>query len=192
MAEEDSRRKGRDLDRDPATGQPETHLGGMAGGAFAGATTGGLTGAAIAGASAGTIAGGPIGAVSGAVVGVVAGAVLGGIAGKALAERFNPEHENEYWRNEFPRRPYAVSSQYGWDDYWPAYRFGYEHFPAHAERSFDEVEPELSRQWEQARGTSRLDWAAARHAVRDEYERLAAEIRAANPQDRSRSGDSEP
>ena len=89
-----------------------------------GGATGGITGAAIAGASAGTIAGGPTGTAAGAVAGVVAGSVIGGIAGKALAERFNSQHEDEYWRNEFPRRPYAVSSQYGWDDYWPAYRFG--------------------------------------------------------------------
>ena len=34
-------RKGRDLDRDPDTGQPEDHLGGVAGGAFAGGTAGG-------------------------------------------------------------------------------------------------------------------------------------------------------
>jgi hypothetical protein len=190
MAEEKPR-TGRDLDRHPETGQTEDHLGGMAGGAFAGAAAGGVAGAALAGASAGTIAGGPIGAVAGAVAGVVAGSVIGGITGKALAERFNPEHENAYWRNEFPRRPYAVSSQYGWDDYWPAYRFGYEHFPAHAQRSFDEVEQELSRDWQAGRGESRLEWIEARHAVRDEYERLAAAIRAANPQDRPDSRDGE-
>lgn len=183
MAEE-KRRTGRDLDRDPETGQPETHLGGMAGGAFAGGAAGGITGAAIAGASAGTIAGGPIGTVAGALVGVVAGSVLGGITGKALAERFNPEHEDEYWRNEFPRRRYAVSSRYGWDDYWPAYRFGYERFPVYEGRRFEEVEQEMSADWDEVRGTSRLRWDEARDATRDAYERLAASIREENPQDR--------
>jgi hypothetical protein len=57
-------RKGRDLDRDPETGQPEDHLGGIAGGAFAGGTAGGVAGAALMGATTGTIAGGPIGMVS--------------------------------------------------------------------------------------------------------------------------------
>lgn len=149
----DSRKRptGRDADRDPVTGHPETHAGGMAGGTFAG---------------------------------VVAGSVLGGIAGQALAERFNPQHEDEYWRNEFPRRPYAVSSQFGWDDYWPAYRFGYERFPACEGRNFDEVEAELAHDWEDVRGTSRLQWHEARVATRDAYERLAQQIRAENPQDR--------
>jgi hypothetical protein len=184
MAEEKNRRTGRDLDRDPETGQPGEHLGGMAGGAFAGGAAGGVAGATIVGASAGTIAGGPLGTVAGALAGAVAGSVLGGLAGKALAERFNPEHEDEYWRNEFPRRPYAVSSQYGWDDYWPAYRFGYERFPAHEGRDFDEVEPELSSHWGEARGKSRLDWSEAREATRDAYERLRQTIRSENPQDR--------
>jgi hypothetical protein len=183
MAEEKPR-SGRDRDRHPETGQPEDHLGGIAGGAFAGGAAGGVTGAAVVGASAGTIAGGPVGMAAGALAGAVAGSVLGGIAGKAIAERINPEHEDEYWRNEFPRRPYAVSSQYGWDDYWPAYRFGYEHFPAHPDRSFDDVEPELSRHWGEARGQSRLDWSEAREATRDAYEKLRQTIRSENPQDR--------
>jgi len=185
---EDNRRTGRDLDRNPETGQPEEHLGGMAGGAFAGGAAGGVAGAAIAGATAGTIAGGPLGTVAGALAGAVAGSVLGGIAGKTLAERFNPQHEDEYWRNEFPRRPYAVSSQYGWNDYWPAYRFGYERFPAHPERSFDEVEPEISQQWELGRGNSRLNWSEAREAVRDAYERLRQSIREENPPDHPATG----
>lgn len=173
MAEDKRKRPtGRDADRDPVTGHPETHAGGMAGGAFAGGATGGVMGAAIAGASAGTIAGGPLGTVAGALAGVVAGSVIGGIAGKALAERFNPQHEDEHWRNEFPRRPYAVVSRYGWDDYWPAYRFGYERFPVFADRGFDEVEDDLAHQWQEARGTSRLEWAEARDAARDAYERL--------------------
>ncbi len=183
MADE-KRRTGRDLDRNPETGQPEDHLGGMAGGAFAGGAAGGMTGAAIAGASAGTIAGGPVGTVVGALAGSWRAPCSAASPGKALAERFNPEHEDEYWRNEFPRRPYAVSSQYGWDDYWPAYRFGYERFPAHPGRSFDEVEPELSQQWELGRGNSRLNWSEAREATRDAYERLRQSIRDKNPPDR--------
>jgi len=142
-----------------------------------------LTGAAIAGAAAGTIAGGPLGTVAGALAGVVAGSVIGGVAGKAIAERLNPAHEDDYWRNEFPRRPYAVASRYGWDDYEPAYRLGYEHYAQFEGRSFDEAELELSRHWEDAHGTSRLRWAEAREATRDAFERIAGAIRHAVPGD---------
>jgi hypothetical protein len=180
---ESNRRKGRDLDRDPNTGQPEDHVGGMAGGAFAGAAAGGVAGAAIAGAATGTIAGGPLGAAVGAAVGVVAGSVVGGIAGKAIAERINPEHEHDYWINEFPTRTYAVSSPYDWNDFWPAYRLGYERYPEYHPRPFEEVEAELAREWERSREASRLSWDEARPATRDAYERIARSVERGVPGD---------
>ena len=168
--------KGRDLDRDPETGQPEDHLGGVAGGAFAGGTAGGVAGAALMGATTGTIAGGPIGMVTGAIAGAVAGSVIGGITGKALAERINPQHEDEHWRNEFPTRSYAAGSAHGWDHYEPAFRLGYERYPEYHGRSFDEVEPEFAHHWTEARGESALEWEDARPATRDAFERLRTEL----------------
>jgi hypothetical protein len=185
---ESKRPTGRDLDRDPETGQPEDHPGGIAGGAFVGGAAGGIAGAAITGAAAGTIAGGPLGTAAGAIAGVVAGSVIGGITGKAIAERINPAHEEEYWRNEFPTRPYVTQSGYGWEDYAPAYRVGYARYPEYHGRRFEEVEPELSREWEQARGTSRLSWDEARVATRDAYERLVHTLERATPGDRDRDG----
>jgi hypothetical protein len=186
---ESKRPRGRDLDRDPVTGQPEDHPGGIAGGAFAGGTAGGLAGAAVAGAATGTIAGGPIGMVSGAIAGVVAGAVIGGVAGKAIAERVNPQHEDEHWRNEFPKRPYAVASAYGWEDFGPAYRLGYDRYSDYHGRRFEDVEPDFAQQWTTtARGSSRLGWDEARHATRDAFERVAATFERALPGDADRDG----
>ena len=149
-------RKGRDLDRDPDTGQPEDHVGGVAGGAFAGGTAGGIAGA-------------------------VAGSVIGGITGKAIAERINPQHEDDYWRNEFPTRSYAAASKYGWDDYEPAFRLGYKHYPEHHGRGFDDVEPEFARLWSEGRGESHLEWEEARPATRDAYERVRQAFEWATP-----------
>jgi hypothetical protein len=165
--------RGRDLDRNPETGQPEDHPLGIAGGALTGGAAGGVAGAAIAGAATGTIAGGPLGAVVGAAVGVVAGSVIGGIAGKAIAERVDPAHEDAYWRGEYLQRPYAAS-EWGWEDYGPAYRYGYWSYEEFDGRPFEEIEPELAREWDAERGQSRLDWADAREAARDAYDRLAS------------------
>jgi len=181
-------RKGRDLDRDPETGQPEDHLGGVAGGAFAGGTAGGIAGAALTGAAAGTIAGGPLGMAAGAVAGVVAGSVIGGIAGKAIAERINPQHEDEYWRNEFPTRTYAAGSKYGWADYEPAFRLGYQGYPDYHGRGFEDVEPEFAQRWNETRGESHLDWIEARHATRDAYERLRTAFERDAPRATDREG----
>lgn len=165
--------RGRDLDRDPETGQPEDHPGGIAGGATLGAAAGGVTGAAIAGAATGTIAGGPIGMVAGAIAGIVAGSVIGGVTGKAVAERVNPAHEDDYWRGEFARRPYGAGESQSWDDYRPAFRLGYEASEELQGRPFDEAEPQLAERWEAMRGSSRLDWNEARPAVRDAYARAS-------------------
>ena len=79
------------------------------------------TGAA-AGAAGGLIAG-PVGAV----VGAVAGAVVGGLAGKAAAESINPTIEAKYWRENYSSRPYAHSVM-GYEEYAPAYQYGWENF----------------------------------------------------------------
>jgi hypothetical protein len=170
------RPSGRDLDRDPDTGQPEDHLGGVAAGAAVGGTAGGIAGAAVLGAATGTIAGGPLGTIAGAAAGVVAGSVLGGIGGKALAERINPAHEDDYWRNEFPRRPYAVGSSHGWSHYETAYRYGYESYPSYAGRDFADAEQELALGWDAYRKDNPLDWDEARWAIRDAYQRVAQSL----------------
>jgi hypothetical protein len=150
-------RKGRDLDRDPDSGQPGDRPGAVAGGAFAGGTAG-----------------------------AGAGSTIGGITGKAIAERINAQHEDDYWRNEFPTRTYAAGSKYGWADYEPAFRLGYKGYPDHHGRRFDEVEPEFERRWGEARGQSHLEWDEARHATRDAYERIQRSFEWATPGDADR------
>ena len=105
-------RRHRDDNPDPITGAPGAHPVGTGLGAAAGGV--------IAGAAAGTVAG-PVGAVAGAAV----GAIVGGLAGKGVAEGVNPSDEDAYWRANFEREPYYLAG-YGFDDYAPAYRLGYD------------------------------------------------------------------
>jgi hypothetical protein len=181
MAESNRRGPG-DANRDPITGTPGSHPVGTAGGAFAGGAAGGIGGAAVAGAAAGATAG-PVGAAIGAAV----GAVAGGLVGKAMAERVNPTVEDEYWRTNYASRPY-VQSGASYDDYAPAYRYGYERYPEYHGRSFDEVENDLSRDWDRAKGTSRLTWDEAKHATRDAYYRVSDSLERATPGDSDRDG----
>jgi len=132
-----------------------------------GATVGGITGAIVADAVMGTVAG-PIGTVAGAAV----GAVAGGLTGKITAENVNPTDEEKYCRENHSTRPYALNKSY--DDYGPAYRYGRESYGRHKGKRFDDVEKDLERDWEGAKGKSRLKWHHAKHAVRDAWDRLAA------------------
>ena len=148
-----------DANRDPITGTPGAHPVG---------TGVGAAGGAAAGAAIGAL-GGPIGAA----VGLVAGAVAGGLAGKGVAEAVDPTVEGAYWRKNYSRRSYVEHNE-PYETYEPAYRTGYEGRSQHPGKSFDEVESELQRNYENSRGTSSLKWEKARHATRDAWSRLDA------------------
>ena len=143
--------------RDPITGAPGAHpIGTGVGAALGGA----------AGAATGTVAG-PVGTIVGAAV----GAIVGGLAGKGVAESIDPTGEATYWRDNFKSRPYAANAT-SFDDYGPAYGYGVSSYTKYADRSFDDVESDLARDWDSARGKSKLPWEQARNATRDAWERI--------------------
>src|SRR5438270_508214 len=111
-----------DANRDPISGEPGAHP--------VGAGVGAAAGGAAAGAAGGAMAG-PVGAVVGAVVGGVAG----GLAGKGVAESIDPTVEDTYWRENYTSRPYYESGS-SYDEYSPAYRYGWESRSRHAGRSW--------------------------------------------------------
>jgi hypothetical protein len=149
----------KDENRDPITGTPGAHPVG---------TGVGAAGGAAAGAAIGTVVGGPIGAG----VGIVAGAVIGGLAGKGAAEAIDPTAEDAYWRENYRTRSY-VSRDASYETYRPAYRVGYEGYGRLRGRRYEDVEPELQRDYEQNVGQNGLAWDKARHATRDAWHKLA-------------------
>lgn len=148
----------KDTNPDPITGAPGSHPVGTGVGAAA-------TGAA--GAAIGSVAG-PVGTAVGAVV----GAVAGGLAGKDAAEGINPTTEDAYWRQNYKTRPYASSTS-SYDEYAPAYRYGWESRSRYSGKNFDDIEPDLRKNWAASRGTCRLDWDKARPAVRDAWQHVS-------------------
>jgi uncharacterized protein (TIGR02284 family) len=82
--------------------------------------------------------------------------------------------ELDYWRTNYQHRPY-VEPGATYDEYAPAYRYGWEAYTTHAGmgRSFEELEPDLKNRWETYRGTSKLSWERARDAARDAWDRIA-------------------
>ena len=159
--------------RDPLTGAPGAHPVGTAAGAVAGGIA---TGAAV-----GTVAG-PIGTAIGAAV----GAVVGGLAGKGIAEQIDPTREDAYWRDNYSSRPYASGASY--DDYGPAYSYGVNSYSKYPGRSFDDVESDLSRDWDRARGQSSLGWERAKLATKDAFNRVSDSVERAIPGDSDRDG----
>jgi len=160
--------------RDPITGAPGSHPVGTG----VGAAAGGMA----AGAAAGSVAG-PVGTVAGAAI----GAVVGGLAGKAVAEKIDPTIEEAYWRENYTSRPY-VSKSYTYDDYGPAYLYGVDNYAKYRGRKFDDVEADLSRDWQRAKGKSRLTWEEAKFATKDSWQRLSDTVERAVPGDSDHDG----
>jgi phage tail tape-measure protein len=148
----------KDANRDPITDAPGAHPIGTGLGAAAGG--------AAAGAAAGTVAG-PVGTV----VGAAAGAIVGGLVGKAAGEAVDPTIEDEFWAQQYEQEPYYVKGR-SYADYAPAYRTGYEGRARFADREFDDVENDLRSSYEQGKGSSTLDWRAARPATRAAWDRI--------------------
>jgi hypothetical protein len=160
--------------RDPITDAPGSHP--------VGTGIGAVLGGAAAGAATGTVAG-PVGTVIGAAL----GAVVGGLAGKGVAEAIDPTAEEAYWRENHKHRPYADGDAH-FEDYQPAHGFGVASYSQYEGRRFEDVEPHLSRDWDSARGKSRLDWNDAKAATRDAWDRVSNAVERAVPGDSDRDG----
>lgn len=147
----------RDMNRDPITGEPGSHPIG--------------TGVGSAGAAAvGAALGAPFGPI-GMLVGGAIGAVAGGAAGHAAGERIDPTGEAEYWKGAHTSRSY-YDKNHTWDDYEPAYRYGWESRTQHRDRTWDNnLESDLERGWNTAKGKSAMTWDKAKNAVRDAWDR---------------------
>ena len=124
------------------------------------------------GAAAGAVTGGAIGSAAGPV-GTVAGAVVGGVAGYAaggaIAESVNPNEYDTHFQDSYASTPY-YSNRYTWNDYQPAYQYGYNTYGQYKGQRFEDIEPQLERDWDSARGQSTMAWNEAKGAVRDGWD----------------------
>jgi hypothetical protein len=79
--------------------------------------------------------------------------------------------EDDFWKANHQSQTYAGETSYGF--FAPAYRAGYEGYARHgvAGRTFEEVEPQLRRDYEHNGG--KLEWTAARLGAQAAWNRLA-------------------
>jgi hypothetical protein len=118
-------------------------------------------------------------------VGAAVGAVVGGLAGKGIAEQIDRRARTLLAR-QLLDRPYASGSTY--DEYRPAYEYGWSSYSMYPGRRFDEVESDLSREWERTKRRVELTWERAKHATRDAWNRVSDRVERAIPGDSDRDG----
>ena len=90
---------------------------------------------------------------------------------QSFAERIDATVEEAYWRENYLREPYYERG-YTFDDYYPAYRTGWEGRLRYQGRTYEQCERDLQRDYQRNRGASQLEWAKNRHAVRAAWERF--------------------
>jgi len=83
----------------------------------------------------------------------------------------NPTVEDGYWRENYVKRDYVENNR-PYTDYQPAYRYGWESRARMGDRTFKDVEGDLERGWEKAKGESKLAWAEAKLATRDAWHHI--------------------
>lgn len=83
----------------------------------------------------------------------------------------NPTVEDAYWSANYHKREY-VERNSPYADYQAAYRYGWESRARLGNRPFRDIEGDLERGWEGARGQSKLAWMQAKPATSDAWHRL--------------------
>jgi hypothetical protein len=94
---------------------------------------------------------------------------------RALVGDVDPAAEEQYWHEHHMNEPY-YDAAYCFEDYLPAYRAGWEGRTRFPNRSFDEVERDLEREYSWNRGGSRLLWQNARRAMRAAWDHVSSLI----------------
>jgi hypothetical protein len=79
--------------------------------------------------------------------------------------------EDAYWRENYKRRPYAESA-HDYDYYSPAYRFGYDATDRYAGKQWEDVENDLSRDWDRYEYRGQSTWQQMKNAVKDAWDRI--------------------
>src|SRR5215211_526614 len=87
-------------------------------------------------------------------------------------DRMDWKDEDAYWRTNYRDRPYASSANRDYEHYQPGYRYGYDAANRYQNRTWTDVESELSSGWNkyEHRGTS--TWEQVKDAVRDAWDRV--------------------
>lgn len=126
------------------------------------------------GATVGSAVGHAIGAAADAGIGAIEGGLAAAkiAAGASTTKPAFPVAEKEFWRKEYQARPYYTQGT-PYEQYGPAYQYGWESHAAHKDKPFKDVEEQLGQKWEQHRGTSKLTWNHAKEAAQDAWQRAA-------------------
>ena len=86
--------------------------------------------------------------------------------------RMDWTEDDAYWRENYRNRPYASSENRDYTYYQPGYRYGFESASRFQNRSWNDVESELSTGWNKYEHRGSSTWESVKDAVRDAWDRV--------------------
>lgn len=95
----------------------------------------------------------------------------GGLTKAGVLDTLDPVVEHGFWQSTYYSRPYIKEGD-SYEQFGPAYQYGWESRVFYDPRTFAEVELFLIRDWSAHQGKSNLSWDKARQAVRDSWNRI--------------------
>jgi hypothetical protein len=95
--------------------------------------------------------------------------------------------EENYWREQHGRQPYADQSK-AFKHYEHAYRTGSEEASKNPGKAFEEMETDVALEYEKGRPDDALPWDHVRPAVKAAWDRIGGVISPRDPDRGTRSG----
>ena len=85
------------------------------------------------------------------------------------------DQEDSWWRENYGARPYSTGRNY--EDFRPAYQYGFESGRHHMGRNWNDVESDLRTGWDrqEGRGGSESTWEKVKDAVQDAWNRVTGQ-----------------
>ena len=94
----------------------------------------------------------------------------GAWAGSMPSNAWDPDAD-KYWRHAYEQEGYFQKGM-TYDDYEPAYRYGYDLHHRHKGEKWDDVERDMGGEWDKFKAKSRLSWEHAKHAVKAAWDHM--------------------
>jgi len=89
----------------------------------------------------------------------------------ATNDQLDWNNEETYWRDNWNTRPYVTADR-GFDYYRPGYRYGFEAANRYKGRQWNDIEPDLRRDWDRYEHRSTSTWEHVKEAARDAWNRV--------------------
>ena len=79
--------------------------------------------------------------------------------------------DRNWWQNNFRTRSYVTDDR-EFDNYEPAYRFGYESANRYRGQNWTDIEPDLRNDWDKYEAHGNSTWDNVKDSVRDAWDRV--------------------